>query len=196
MTTDRTDSLVSRRAAVAGLAGGGLALAASRLGASAHEHGDLAGHPLAGWWLAMANPVLPDAPQIAIPSLFAADGSVVLLFPVAQAGPDGIQYISSAGGTWEPDSDRRGHFTAVQSVHDANGTFVGTTTIDGYPEVSEDGESFIDDGSRVTITIRDPSGAVVDSFPGAGARPVTARRMGPGAPGFPEGTPEAGTPVS
>ena len=103
-------------------------------------------------------------------------------------------------GTWEADSDRRGHFTATQLLSDASGAFLGSVTVDGYPEVSEDGQTFVDDGSKVMVTIRDATGAVVQQIPGAGAPPVTGIRMAPGAPGFPEGgaagTPVAGTPTS
>jgi hypothetical protein len=148
---------------------------------------------LTGTWLAMANPPLPDDPQFAAPSLFAADGSVLLVFPLTQAGPQGVQFNSPAVGTWEADSDRRGHFTAVQTLSDAAGTYLGSVTIDGYPEVSEDGHTFVDDGSRAVATIRDPAGTIVDQFPAVGARPVTAIRMGVGAPGFPTATPATPT---
>lgn len=203
MITPRHALLLTRRAVLirSGLAGLGAAFAsvppwaiASR--ASAQASGDLASHPLTGWWLAMANPPLPEDPQIPVPSWFGPDGSVVLVFPTTQRGPQGVQFVSAYGGTWQADSERRGHFTAVQNISDAEGVFLGSTTIDGFPEVNDDGRSFIDDGSRVIVTIRDPTGAVVDSFPGEGSRPVTALRMGGGSPGFPDGTPAAGTPVS
>ena len=198
MTSSPTAAAVSRRAALAGLGAGGLglALAAHARGASAQEGPDsLTGHPLAGTWLAMANPPLPDAPQVAAPSYYGADGAVLLVFPLTQAGPQGVQFAAPAMGTWEADGERRGHFTAVQALSDAAGTYLGTVTIDGYPEVSEDGQTFVDDGSKAVVTIRDAAGAVVQEVAGVFARPVTATRMGPGAPGFPEGTPAAGTPT-
>ena len=68
--------------------------------------------------------------------------------------------------------------------------------VDGYPEASEDGMTFVDDGSRVVITVRDPAGAVVQQFPDTSGRPVTGTRMGPGAPGFPEGADALGTPTT
>ena len=151
---------------------------------------------MTGTWLAMANPPLPEDPQVAVPSFFGADGSVLLMFPLTQAGPQGVQFDSAYVGTWEADGDRRGHFTAVQVLSDANGTFLGTVTVDGYPEASEDGQTFVDDGSRVLITVRDPAGAVVAQFPDTSGRPVTGTRMGVGSPGFPEGTPVAATPTA
>jgi hypothetical protein len=160
---------------------------------------DLAGHPLTGTWLAMANPAArPDDPQFPAPSLFAADGTVLLVFPATQIGPQGVVFNAPVMGVWEADGERRGHFTAVQLFSDANGASLGSITIDGYPEVSEDGQTFVDDNSKVMITIRDASGAVVDQILPTGApagRPVTAIRMGVGSPGFPEGI-AAGTPTS
>jgi hypothetical protein len=160
----------------------------------AQGEGDLADHPLTGTWMAMANPPLPDSPQVAAPSLFSADGSVLLMFPITQAGPDGVQFNSAYVGTWEADGDRRGHFTATQLLSDAEGTFLGSVTVDGYPVVSEDGQTFVDDGSLVQVTIRDPAGAIVAQFPGEGARPVTGIRMGGGSSGFPEVSPAPASP--
>lgn len=157
---------------------------------------DLAGHPLLGNWLAMANPLVPGDPPVPTPSIFAADGSVVLAFAVSQAGPQGVTFQSAALGTWEPDGERTGHFTAVQVLSDANGAFLGTVTIDGHPTVSEDGQSFVDDAPETTVTIRDPAGAVMTVIPGDSSPPVRGSRMGVGSPGFPAGTPSAGTPTT
>jgi hypothetical protein len=189
---------LSRRAAL-----GSLGALAAVLGlnsrihrAAAQEATDLSGHPLAGTWLAMANPPLPDDPQVPVPSLFGADGTVLLAFPPTQVGPQGVALNAPIVGVWAPDSERRGHFTAVQPLSDANGAYLGTVTIDGYPEVSEDGQTFSDDGTRAVITIRDAAGAVVQEISGLFERPVTAIRMGVGVPGFPEvaASPE-GTPA-
>jgi pimeloyl-ACP methyl ester carboxylesterase len=194
MTADRNAPAVSRRSALAGIGAGSLGaalgMATSPGGVVAQDDASssLAAHPLAGVWLAMANPMLPESPQIPVPSLFAADGTVLLEFPILDRGPDGVVFTSAHVGTWEPDGERRGHFTAVQSLAAADGTFLGTVTVDGHPEVSEDGRTFVDDGSRVMVTIRDPAGAVVQQVMPTGApagRPVTAVRMGVGAPGFP-----------
>ena len=194
MTTRKTDRSVSRRTALAGLGVGSLGAALALAGRPAAAQGtDLAGHPLPGAWLAMANPPLPGLP-FAVPSFFNADGTVVLLFPPVAAGPQGPQFQAAVGGTWEADGDRRGHFTAVQALAAADGAYLGTVTIDGHPEVSEDGQGFVDADPRSTVTIRDAAGAVVQQVPAITDRPVTARRMAPGRPGFPEGTPAAGTP--
>ncbi len=197
---DDASPVLSRRTALAGIGAGGLgvALAATARHSNAQDAAtDLANHPLTGTWLAMANPPLPENPQIPVPSLFAADGSVLLDFPVVDIGPQGMQFQSAYVGVWEAYDDRRGHFTATQSISAPDGTLVGTVTVDGHPLVSEDGLTFIDDGSLVTVTIRDAAGAVVTVVPpGTPGRPVTAVRMSVGSPGFPETTPEAGTPTT
>jgi hypothetical protein len=143
----------------------------------------------------MANQA-PGAPQVPAPSHVGADGSVLLVFPPTHVGMQGVEFVSPYAGTWEAESDRRGHFTATQLLSDARGAFLGSVTVDGYPEVSEDGESFVDDGSRVIVTIHDVTGAIVQQLPGTGAPPVTGIRMTPGVPGFPQGTLAAGTPVA
>jgi hypothetical protein len=182
-------SVLNRRAAL-----GGAAMLAAMVGlvgrtghASAHgKKVNYSRHPLTGMWLVMVNPALPENPQVPSTALFTADGFTIFIFPITDLGPQGTIFRTGFTGTWEPDGPQRGHFTGVQLLSDANGTFTGSVTVDGYPVVSDDGQTFIDAGSKVIVTIRDPSGAVVDSFPGAGSRPVTAIRMSPGNPGFPD----------
>jgi hypothetical protein len=125
---------------------------------------------------------------------------VLLVFPPTQVGMQDVEFVSPCMGTWEADSEQRGHFTATPLLSDATGAFLGSVTVDGYPEVSADGQTFIDDGSKVMVTIRDATGAIVQQLPGAGAPPVTGMRMAPGVLGFSEGlsagTPMTGTPAS
>ena len=118
------------------------------------------------------------------------------MFPLTQAAPQGVQFNSAYVGTWEADGERRGHFTAVQTMSDAKGTFLGSVTVDGYPVVSEDGQTFVDDGSKVMVTIRDAAGTIVQQFPGGSDGPITAIRMAPGAPGFPESSPAPASPAA
>ncbi len=199
MTTQRTTSSLSRRSTLAALAGGslGLAMIAGNQSVSAQAKSvDYSDHPLCGIWLAMANPPLDESPQIPVPSLFAADGTVVLAFPASQLGANGVVFYGGGVGVWEPYDESTGHFTVVQTNSDNEGTLLSTTTIDGHPHVNDDGNSFIDDGSLVTVTIRDAGGEVVMVVPpGITSRPVTALRMGVGVHGFPGSDPEA-TPVS
>jgi hypothetical protein len=160
---------------------------------AARQGADLADHPLTGMWLAMANPASPEDPQFPAPSYYGADGTVLLSFPVGQTGPNGVQLSSILMGTWEAFDEQTGHFTVVQLLSELDGTYAGSVTIDGFPKVNEDGESFIDDGSMAFVTIRDPAGTVVGTAPAVGSKPVTALRMRPGSAGFPEpsATPEA-----
>jgi hypothetical protein len=188
MTTSGQNPAVSRRSALTGLGAGGLGVALATQGSRAAQTMSTADHPLTGVWLAMANPPAQrDDPQFPAPSIFAADGTVVLGFVPAAIGMDGkIQFPGSPIGVWEPYDEQTGHFTAVQAIADMTGALVGSVTIDGHPKVSEDGMSFVDDGSLVTITIRDAANAVVTVVPpNTDGPPVTAVKMRVGNPGFP-----------
>src|SRR5680860_35909 len=126
MTTQPTHTL-SRRTSLAALAGGSLALAlGSRAAVAQAEPVDHTGHPLTGMWLAMPNPTLPEGPPFPAPSLFAADGTVLLSFPVCQRGANGVEFYSPVVGTWEPHDEQTGHFTAVQTISDIEGTFLSS----------------------------------------------------------------------
>lgn len=187
MTLSNFDRHLSRRSALAGFSAGGVAISLGVRNALATQGATTADHPLTGMWLAMANPPGPDDPPFPAPSLFAADGTVVLGFVPAALGMDGsLQFQGSLMGVWEPYDERTGHFTAVQALADSSGNLAGSVTVDGHPQVSEDGTTFIDDGSLVTVTIRDPAGSVVTVVPpGITGRPVTAVKMRVGVPGFP-----------
>jgi hypothetical protein len=182
-----TESAVSRRTALAGLGAAGLVLALGARGAYAAQAISTAAHPLTGMWLAMANPARAEDPKFPAPSLFATDGTVVLGFVPAEIGMNGaIQFPGSPMGVWEPYDEHTGHFTAVQAIADMTGKLVGSVTIDGHPHVSDDGAAFVDDGSLVTVTIRDAAGKVVTVVPpGTPGRPITGIKMRVGAPGFP-----------
>jgi hypothetical protein len=188
MSTTRADRFVSRRTALAGMGAGGIGFTLGARSSRAAQATSTADHPLMGMWLAMANPARRGQdPQFPAPSLFAADGTVILGFVPAEIGMEGeLQYTGSPMGVWEPYDEQTGHFTAVQVLADKTGKLIGTVTIDGHPKVSADGTSFIDDGSLVTVTIRDPAGSVIAVIPpSTGGPPVTAIRMQVGLPGFP-----------
>jgi hypothetical protein len=184
MTPFRTRDSISRRSALAGLGAGGLGLAlasTTRHTAAQDASADMANHPIVGAW----NVITPSGPSLAV---FSADGTNVQGLPATQAGPNGVTFVGPQVGTWEPISERGIHFTGIQLHSDATGVFTGTVTIDGYPVVSEDGMTLLDDQSQVMITIRDAAGAILQQFPASGDPPVTGTRMGVGAPGFPEAT--------
>lgn len=122
-------------------------------------------------------------------------GSTVLSFPLSQRGANGVVFTSPFVGTWEPYDAQTGHFTAVQTVTDIDGTVLSVVTVDGHPKVNADGMTFEDDGQLNTVTIRDAAGSVIAVVPPGTPvdRSVTATRMSPGVSGFPEdqGTPAA-----
>lgn len=199
MRTERHDKSVTRRTALAGLGAGGLGLTLATGGARsarAAQAMSTADHPIRGVWLAMANPPRSGVdPQVPTPSYYGADGTCILGFVPAQiAMDDALQFAGAPMGVWEPYDDLTAHFTVVQGLVDATGKLVGTVTIDGHPKASEDGMTFSDDGSLVTVTIRDPAGAVVTVIPpNTDNAPVTGIRMRVGNPGFPGE--ETATPV-
>ena len=106
----------------------------------------------------------PGRPAMAV---FLADGTNIQGLPATQAGPNGVEFVSTQVGSWEPVSERGVHFTGVQLLSDANGTLVGTVEIDAYPVVSEDGQTLCDDDPRSGPIIRDAAGT---SSPTCGGR--------------------------
>ena len=183
---------LDRRAVLGRAAAVGAALGlTARLGRAAAQDAasEMANHPIVGVW----NVVTPGGPA---PGLFSADGTCVIAVPASQTGPQGVTFVSAQLGTWEPVSERGIHFTSTQLHSDANGAYTGSVTVDGYPVVSEDGQTILDDLSQTVATIRDAAGAVLQQIPSAGSPPVTGVRMGVGSPGFPVGPPAAGTPTA
>jgi hypothetical protein len=181
---------ICRRSALAGI---GAAAAIVGLGRSVTEVGaqvtasEMAGHPIVGAW----NGMTPSGPVVGI---FLPDGTNLITVPATQAGPNGVEFISTQAGRWEPVSERGIHFTSVQWHSDANGVYTGSVTVDGYPVVSEDGQTLLDTGTPGSVTIRDAAHQVVQVV--TNPPPVTGVRMRVGTPGFPEGTSVTGTPTN
>ncbi len=150
---------------------------------------NLVEHPIVGAWLIMNA----NAPQNPSPTIFAADGTVTLADLPSIRDPDlGVVFASTGIGVWEPTGERSAHVSFVQVNSDAKGTYLGTLTLDAYPEVSEDGQTWTDPGTQVHVTVRDASNAIVmEAGGGNGADPITppvhATRMQVGNPGFPAG---------
>lgn len=175
------------------------ALAASRTTAAQEvTPSALANHPIVGAWLVMN----PSDPLNTRPALFAADGTLTVGYvPASYREPErSVLLQRTAIGVWEPSGERSVHLTYVQALSDLNGAYLGTLTRDAYPEVSDDGQSFRDDGTQVRITVRDAANTIVNDASGGGAeaatRQVHARRMQVGNPDFPEAPPVAGTPTT
>lgn len=175
-------SRLNRRAALGGIG----AAAAVRLGqverVTAQEATPtvMANHPIVGTWMVTT----PAGPSMAV---FFADGTNIQGLPATMAGPQGVTYVSTQVGRWEPIDERSVHFTGVQFHTDATGTLVGTVTIDAHPTVSEDGQMLLDDNPESGPTIRDAAGTVLDVL--RGGPPVTGVRMSVGNPGLPGVTP-------
>jgi hypothetical protein len=195
----RAPSALTRRTALGGV---GAAAAAVGLGgvsrvAAQGAGSEMATHPIIGVWLSM-NP--GDPPQ-ASPVSFTADGIMTVAFAPSYIDPGlGVTFQGTAIGVWEPTGERSIQFIFVQALSDVDGTYLGTFTLEGYPEVSEDGLSFVDEGTRARVTIRDANNVItMQAGGGEGAEPITppvhARRMRIANAGFPEATPVAGTPT-
>ncbi len=130
----------------------------------------------------------------------AHDGSVTIVWSANFVNGAGeVVFQSSAVGLWEPVNERSGRFTAVAVYSDAAGTVTGTSTLDGYLEASEDGQSWTDDGTHgTTFTDRDPNNNVIGDFTiDPSMPPVTAVRLKVWDAGmFPVATPAAATPTT
>jgi hypothetical protein len=159
---------------------------------------ELASHPIVGAWL-VRN---PTEPPTASPVSFTADGIMTVAWVPSYVDPQlGVVSQATAIGTWEPTGERSIRFTVVQALSAGDGTYLGTFTLDGNPEVSEDGLSFVDEGTMAKVTIRDADDRITfEAGGGEGEEPMTppvhARRIQIGDPGFPTATPAAGTPTA
>jgi hypothetical protein len=147
---------ISRRSALQGLTGGGVAVAATTLGrhhAAAQSATPTSSdrHPLIGTWRISAA---PPAPPLGL-ATYHADGTMVFLFPspFPEADPGGpLGYQSPAYGVWEPTGERS--------------AAVGTTTIGTAETVQiiRSRSSY----TRCVCTFRDPC-----TCPKSAGRPVT-----------------------
>src|SRR5688500_7137945 len=144
--------------AVSGALTGALAISRSTTAQEATPSA-MANHPIVGAWLVMN----PSEPLNTRPAIFAADGTLTVGYAPSRTDPArGVVLQGTAIGVWEPTGERSIHLTYVQAISDLNGTYLGTLTRDAYPEVSEDGQSFRDDGTRVHITFRDAANTIVN----------------------------------
>jgi hypothetical protein len=197
MSSNVQSKSVSRRTALTGLGAGGIgiALAATTRQSNAQaDAADMVNRPMVGSWL-VASRLGPSM------TIYGPDGSFLDSGLAIEAGPNGNAFLSSTIGRWEPISERGIHFTAVQVQSDANGNYLGSLTVDGHPTASEDGRTFSDDDPETTLTIRGAEHAIVRVITPYAANdgsvpPRTGVRIDVGLPGFPEATPEAGTPTT
>ncbi len=81
-------STISRRTALVGLGGGlGLAVAAAARPAAAQDAA-MANHPIVGNWMVTTG----AGPAMAV---FLADGTNIQGLPATQAGPNGVEFVST-----------------------------------------------------------------------------------------------------
>jgi hypothetical protein len=191
--TRHSSSSLSRRAALGGIGAAAVTLGLAQVDRSLAQEatpGAVGRHPLAGTWLV-------NTPGGLSPATFAADGSVTLGVPPSYVDPAlGTVFQGPALGSWEPDGERRGHFTVVQTLSDANGTYLGTVLFEGYPEVSADGQRFGGDTPQRVI-VRDAANNVTFDQVIPMEPEVTGTRIGPAIESvvFPAPTSTAGTPA-
>lgn len=183
------EASTSRRSMLAalGIGGLGLALASQVTGAkrpsASQELGD---HPIVGSWLVMVAP--PPTPDIMVPvtSVFFPDGTHISSFLAVEAGPMGPRHRGLAIGVWEVVDERTVHQTVIQTLTTPDGTFAGTVTISGFPQVSDDGLTFVDDNPDALTVVRDATHAIVREIPGGSPKPVLGYRITSDGAAFPE----------
>lgn len=186
-------SRLNRRAALGGVGAVAAAVGLGHVDRSLAQEATpstVASHPLAGTWLV-------NTPGGLSPATFAADGSVTLGVSPSYVDPAlGTVFQGPALGTWEPDGERRGHFTVVQALSDANGTYLGTFLFEGYPEVSADGQSFGGDTPQ-RVVVRDAANNVTFDQIIPMEPEVTGTRIGATVASvvFPAPTSTTGTPA-
>lgn len=200
MITRNAGLYVSRRTALTAMGTGGLgvALTANNRSVVAHDSRDAASHVAVGTWL--AGQTLDKISPVIISS----DGTLTNSGPTVSVGQGGaIAFNTPPLGVWEPIDDRLIHITFIELDFDATGAPVGTFTVDGFPQFSEDGESFLDIGDMAYFTVRDTTGGNAQKTMAvdAGFIAVKGVRVRPGKPGFDElvalfASQESATPTS
>jgi hypothetical protein len=195
MSTSRATSNLTRRSALAGLGAGSIGMALAKPVSAAIT---TAGHPAVGTWLLM-GPGTSATPTIL---MLTADGLAVSCgmvnhiksAAISPAGYPGgamgaaahgpVVFSSPSMGFWEATSNRELHVALTAIETDGDGGFTGTTTIESFPVLGEDGMSFTDDGLRTSATARDATFSVVAATTGS-PQALTAHRLAAGAAGFP-----------
>lgn len=190
------DPAVSRRSALAGLGLGALGVAIARPATAQEAAGNLASHPLVGTWAVIT-------PGGVVPQIHGADGSLIAAFPPNYVDPAlGLTFQGPALGRWEADGERTGHFTFIQALSDATGTYVGTFQLADELEAGADGQTW-SGATSAHIIVRDAANNVLIDEELSFDSPVTATRIGatiesvvlPAATPAPA-TPESGTPAT
>lgn len=194
MTSNPTTDQVNRRATIAALTGASLGMALGSVRTAGAQDADLASHPMVGTWLVRT----PDG-SLGVNFCWPNGQWMHAGSPLGMPAPDGkVPYMSAQNGVWEPDpeNERGIHFVSVQGMFDASGAYTGTWIVDGYPYVSNDGQTLGDDWSRSFITLRDANDDVIEVIHPSetGAPPIAGVRLTPGELVFPPLHAPAATP--
>jgi hypothetical protein len=88
-------------------------------------------------------------------------------------------------GIWEATGERAFRLSLTTIETDAHGVFTGTSTVECFPVLDEDGMSFTDDGLRSSTTARDATFAINPTLSVTNPAPLVARRVGAASAGFP-----------
>jgi hypothetical protein len=117
------------------------------------------GQAFVGTWVATVT--LPSGPIVQVVA-FDTDGTVVSVGPPARAitpgDPSTVVFNSDAVGSWVSTGPRTSTVTFVRLNADAQGNYLGTTTVRSNQDLGDDGQSFTAEADIVT---RDPAGMVM-----------------------------------
>ena len=95
-----TDATLNRRTALAGLGIGGIGFALATRPTLAHQDSAdaMATHPIVGNWMVTTG----AGPAMAV---FLADGTNIQGLPATQAGPNGVEYVSTRSARGNPSAN-------------------------------------------------------------------------------------------
>lgn len=117
------------------------------------------GQEFVGAWVATV-PLLSGA--IVQVVAFDEDGTVVSVGPPARAitpgDPSTLVFNSDAVGSWVSTGPRTSTVTYVRLNADAQGNYLGTTTVRSNQDLGDDGQSFT---AQADIVTRDPAGKIM-----------------------------------
>lgn len=153
MSTKRWPKIAATIVALTGVGGGVAALSAA---SDANAARPVA--VIVGTWTVTATPDNPAVPAFHS-TLAYTDGGVVIEATGKPFGPTPLADTSEGLGVWQMDDSSTLHLTFVKYNYDANGQYIGTTTIVETDSVIGDRYN-----GHATATVRSPSGVVEASF--------------------------------
>jgi hypothetical protein len=126
---------------------------------SGSAQSSMPGEEFVGTWVATVP--LPSGSIVQVVT-FDSDGTVVSVGPPVRAvtpgDPSTVVFNSDAVGTWVSTGGQTSTITYVRLNADAQGNYLGTTTVRSNQLLSEDGHSFT---AQADIITHDPAGKVM-----------------------------------